>query len=172
MQITRLEDQLAKHRCGLIVLVVLAASISATSVQADGKPIQLSLFTPVQIVPEAQAISGVRLNLIYSRNASVTGVDIGLVNHSTTGLSKGFQWGIVGWVDADFTGWQASAVNYTAGNFEGFQWGLVNYADAGNGFQLGFVNYARTMHGLQIGLINIIKQGGQFPVFPIVNWSF
>jgi len=36
---------------------------------------------------------------------------------------------------------------------------------------LGFVNYAETMKGLQIGLINVIRQGGQFPVFPIVNWS-
>ena len=41
-----------------------------------------------------------------------------------------------------------------------------------NGVQLGLVNYAGTMHGLQIGLVNIIKQGGAFPVFPIVNWSF
>jgi len=29
-----------------------------------------------------------------------------------------------------------------------------------------------SMKGLQIGLVNIIRQGGQFPVFPIVNWSF
>jgi hypothetical protein len=32
--------------------------------------------------------------------------------------------------------------------------------------------YAQRLHGVQIGLINIIKTGGQFPVFPIVNWSF
>jgi hypothetical protein len=49
---------------------------------------------------------------------------------------------------------------------------LVNYAENMNGFQLGLVNYAQTAKGLQIGLVNIIRQGGQFPVFPIVNWSF
>ena len=41
-----------------------------------------------------------------------------------------------------------------------------------HGLQVGVVNYAQSMRGLQIGLVNIIKQGGQFPVFPIVNWSF
>ena len=87
-------------------------------------------------------------------------------------MSKGVQFGLVGLVDADFMGWQSTAVNLTKRNFEGFQWGIVNYAGHANGFQLGLVNYAVTMKGLQIGLVNIIKQGGQFPVFPIVNWSF
>jgi hypothetical protein len=48
----------------------------------------------------------------------------------------------------------------------------VNSAGSGDGLMLGFVNVAQKMHGLQIGLVNIIKEGGQFPVFPIVNWSF
>lgn len=79
---------------------------------------------------------------------------------------------MVGLNDADFLGFQDCAVNVTKGRCEGFQWGIVNYAGEMSGFQLGFVNYAMTMKGLQIGLVNIIKQGGQFPVFPIVNWSF
>ncbi|MCK4656893.1 MAG: hypothetical protein KAT85_07655, partial [candidate division Zixibacteria bacterium] len=74
--------------------------------------------------------------------------------------------------DGDFMGWQDNAVNIVHGNFEGFQWGVVNYANSANGFQLGLVNYARTLKGLQIGLVNIIKQGGAFPFFPIINWSF
>jgi hypothetical protein len=152
---------------------VLALSIVATGVQAEGKPIQLSLFTPVQIVPETESISGVRLNLLYGRNASVKGLDWGfIVNHTTTGLSKGVQMGLVNYNEADWVGFHWGGLNYTAGSFEGFQWGFVNYANAGNGFQLGVVNYARTMKGLQVGLVNVIKQGGQFPVFPIVNWSF
>jgi hypothetical protein len=48
----------------------------------------------------------------------------------------------------------------------------VNTADFHNGLQLSFVNYARTLNGVQIGLVNIIKEGGAFPIFPIVNWSF
>jgi len=153
----------------VLVIVFAAAPVSA---QAETKPVQLSLFTPVQIFPEDYTISGIRLNLIYGRNATVTGLDLGLVNHTTAGISKGVQWGLVGVVDADFMGWQNNTVNAVKGNFEGFQWGFVNYAHYANGFQLGFVNYAGSMKGLQIGLVNIIDQGGAFPVFPIVNWSF
>lgn len=154
---------------GVAVLSLLLSSHIAT---AQEKPIQLSLFAPVQIVSENHGIAGLRLSLIYGKNTHVSGLDWGLVSHSTSGQSKGVQWGLVGLNDANFVGWQGTAVNITKGNFEGFQWGIVNYAGHASGFQLGFVNYAVTMNGLQIGLVNIIKQGGQFPVFPIINWSF
>ena len=95
-----------------------------------------------------------------------------MVNHTTSGLSKGAQLGVVGLNEADFLGWQSNGVNITKGNFEGLQLELVNYAGHSNGLQLGIVNYAVTVNGLQIGLVNIIKQGGQFPVFPFINWSF
>ena len=152
--------------------VVLALIFISTPVLAQDKPIQLSLFTPVQIFPEDNSITGIRLSLIYGKNASVTGFDWGLVSHTTTGISKGVQFGFVGLVDSDFVGWQATSVNVVKSNFEGLQWGFVNYANYASGLQLGFVNYAVSMKGLQIGLVNIIRQGGTFPVFPIVNWSF
>jgi hypothetical protein len=160
-----------KHRTllGFIVVAIVLVSMPA---MAQDKPIQLSLFAPIQIIPENDGISGFRLNLIYGRNVHVTGVDLGLVNHTTTGKSVGVQWGLVGWADSDFLGWQNSGVNVVEGDFEGFQWGAVNYANYANGFQLGIINYARSMKGLQIGLVNIIRQGGMSPVFPIVNWSF
>ena len=82
------------------------------------------------------------------------------------------QFGLIGLVEGDFSGWQGTAGNITKGTAEGLQWGVVNYAGHASGLQLGLVNYALSMKGLQIGLVNIIKQGGQFPVFPIVNWSF
>ncbi len=153
-------------------LLVTAVSLIPATASAENKPIQLALFTPVQIFPEEATIGGIRFNLIYGRNAWVSGVDFGLVNHTTTGLTKGWQFGVVGMVEEDFLGFQDNIVNITKRNFEGFQWGFVNYAYSCNGLQLGFVNYAVNMKGLQIGLVNIIKQGGQFPVFPIVNWSF
>jgi hypothetical protein len=156
----------------LFGFAILSLILFAQPVLAQQKPIQLSLFSPIQLVNEENAISVVRLSLLYGRNAHVTGLDWGLVSHSTSGTSKGVQFGLVGLVDADFVGFQSTAVNITKGNFEGFQWGVVNYAGHASGFQLGFVNYAMSMKGLQIGLVNIIRQGGQFPVFPIVNWSF
>lgn len=37
---------------------------------------------------------------------------------------------------------------------------------------VGIVNYAASLHGVQVGLVNNIRQGGAFPVFPILNRWF
>lgn len=147
--------------------------LSTKEITAQEKPVQLALFNPIQIFNENTSITGLRISLLYGKNASVTGLDWGLVNHTTSGVSKGVQFGLVGYAEADFMGWQDNGINITKGKFEGLQWGVVNYAGTISGVQLGFVNYAANMtKGLQIGLVNIIKHGGQFPFFPIVNWAF
>jgi len=156
----------------LLGLTAFTLIFSYAPVQAKNRPIQLALITPVQIFPEEDPISGIRFNLIYGRNVSVTGLDLGLINHTTTGKSMGIQFGIVSVVDSDFMGWQDNWVNVTKGKFEGFQFGIVNYSKDTSGFQLGLVNYTEIMKGIQVGLVNIIRQGGAFPFFPIVNWSF
>lgn len=153
-----------------IVFCILTSYSS--SLYAQEKPFQLSLITPVQVVPAGQAIKGVRLNLIYGRNTAVKGVDLGLVNHTTTGVTKGWQTGLVGVVDTDFKGYQDNWVNVTKGRFEGFQSGIYDHARDMHGFQFGLVNYAETMYGLQVGLINIIRKGHGHPVLPLINWSF
>ena len=160
-----------KSKYLLFCLVVLLFS-KVNILKAQDKPIQIALFNPVQIFDENTSITGIRLNLIYGKNTQVSGLDWGLVNHITSGVSMGVQFGLVGIVDADYIGWQDNGVNITKGKFEGLQWGVVNYAGTISGVQIGIVNYATNMtKGLQIGLINIIKQGGQFPFFPIVNWA-
>jgi hypothetical protein len=152
--------------------VVILLSGTVKEILAQDKPVQLALFNPIQLFSENTSITGLRLSLIYGKNASVTGLDWGLVNHTTSGVSKGVQFGLLGLNDADFVGWQDNGININHGNFEGLQWGLVNYAGTVNGVQIGLVNYAANMKkGLQIGLVNIIRQGGQFPFFPIVNWA-
>ena len=123
--------------CAVIIFLVIA-----NFAKAQDKPIQLALFNPVQIVDENASITGLRINLLYGKNTSVTGLDWGLVNHSTSGVSKGVQFGIVGIVEADFMGWQDNFVNITNGKFEGLQWGFVNTAGTVSGVQIGFVNYA------------------------------
>ncbi len=169
----------------MLAAVTLATAV-AMPAAAQEKPIQLALFTPVQIVPESQGVSAVRLNLIYSVNRSVKYVDLGLVNLTSGGPSAGVQWALVAINKGSFSGWQSAAAAVTQGPFtglqsgwftsaqqgEGVQWGIVNTAASWNGLQFGLVNYTQRLHGLQIGLVNIIKTGGQFPVFPIVNWSF
>ena len=156
----------------IFALITRTLLFMPTSLQAQDKPIQIALLTPIQIFSEKNAISGLRLNLIYGRNISITGLDIGLVNHTTKSPSTGAQFGFIGLVESDFTGWQDNSVNWTKKKCEGFQFGVINYAGSMSGFQLGLVNYTENMKGLQIGIINIIKKGGAFPFFPIINWSF
>jgi hypothetical protein len=160
--------------------------VCATPLAAQQNPIQLALFTPVQLVPEGRSVGVLRLNLIYSVNRSVRYVDLGLVNVTSGGASEGVQWAFVAINQGSFTGWQAAGAAVTRGPFlglqsgwftsarqgEGVQWGLVNTAASWNGLQFGVVNYTQRLHGVQVGLINIIRQGGTFPVFPLVNWSF
>ena len=158
-----------KHlRFQILCFVVFLSAV----VVAQNNPIQLSLFNPVQIVPENESVSGLRLNLIYTKNADVTGFDLGLVN-KTTGKQLGVQWGFVNLTDGGFTGWQAGAVNVTSGSSVGLQTGWVNYHMGHfNGLQFSIVNYSATLKGLQLGLINIIGKGGFLPVFPIFNFDF
>lgn len=154
-----------------ILFFGLIISFSAI-INAQEKPIQLSLFNPIQIFPESSSIAGLRFNLIYGKNANVTGLDLGLVNQ-TTGTQTGVQWGGLNLNDGGFKGWQAGFVNITKGSSLGLQTAAVNYhLGHFNGLQFSIVNYAATLKGLQIGLINIIGKGGFLPVFPIFNFDF
>jgi len=150
----------------------IVITLFTSSVFGQGKPIQLSLFNPIQIVPEGESVSGFRFNLIYGKNANVTGLDLGLVNQ-TTGMEEGVQWGGVNLTDGGVTGWQAGFVNISKGSSVGLQTGGVNYHEGHfHGLQFSIVNYAATLKGLQLGIINIIGEGGFLPVFPIFNFDF
>jgi hypothetical protein len=169
--------------------LVLAAALALVPATARAQqPFQLSLFNPAQIVGEGQSVSGVRLNVIYTKNASVEFVDLGFGFNHTTGNQTGIMWALIGNVEGNFTGWQNNLVAITDKRFtglqmgaftsnntgQGVQFGWVNVSKGWNGLQLGLVNIADRMvnGGLQIGLVNIIKSGGVAPVLPIVNFTF
>ena len=155
-----------------LFLGALVFTVFNSNAFGQGKPIQLSLFNPIQIVPESQSVSGFRFNLIYGKNTNVTGLDIGLVNQ-TTGTQNGVQWGFVNLTDGGVTGWQSGFVNISKGSSVGLQTGTVSYHQGHfNGLQFAIVNYAATLKGLQIGLINIIGEGGFLPIFPFFNFDF
>lgn len=164
--------------------VAVGVGVGAGSAQ-EVHPFQVSLVAPIQAFPEEDGVNGVRLSLLYGKNSTLTGLDVGLVSHTTQEF-LGFQIGLVGLAEGTFTGVQDNfLVNRVEGSFEGLQWGLVNSADAGRGgqvgmvnhsvnyrgLQFGIVNYAETIDGLQIGLLNIIKHGGRFPAMILVNWG-
>jgi len=155
----------------ILALCAMTVALALPALAAE-KPVNLSIFTPISIAKENDSVTAFRFNLIYGKNTSVRVVDLGLVNHTTSGLSEGLAWGMVNFAGADFKGIQLGTVNVVGGNFEGFAWGFVNHAGNARGLQLGFINYAQTMHGVQVGLANIIKQNGFMPIFPLVNWSF
>jgi hypothetical protein len=150
---------------------LLLTMLAVLPVAAAEKAVNLSLFTPISLAKAEDSVTGFRFNLIYGKNASVRVVDLGFINHTTTGLSKGLQWGAVNVTEGEFSGLQIAAININKGSAHGVQWGTVNYAATAGGLQLAFVNYAQTIDGLQIGAINIIKKGGFLPVCIIANWS-
>jgi hypothetical protein len=176
------------RRLLLPLLVLLAGALSPAAVVAqDEKPFQLALFNPVQIRSEDEAIVILRLSLLYGKNTYVKGLDVGLVNHTTSGTTKGWQFGLVGYNEGEFVGWQDNYVNVTearfaglqsgvfnsAGGGEGVQAGLVNVSDARfSGLQFSVVNVADDLYGIQLGLVNIIKSKETLSVLPIVNWKF
>jgi hypothetical protein len=144
--------------------------LSASPAMAADKPVNLSLFPPIALVKPTDGVSAFRFNLLYGKNTSVKGVDLGLVNHTTT-LSSGLQWGFVNVNDGNFKGLQISAINYNKGTTDGLQWSTVNYAGTAGGLQLAIVNYAQSLQGIQVGIVNIAKTGGRFPVMVIANWK-
>lgn len=172
----------------LVFVTALGVLPGKLEAQSEAQPFQIALFNPIQIRPEEADIGILRLSVIYGKNSSVRGLDLGLVMHNTGGTSKGLQLGLVGYTQGDFLGWQHTLVNVVNGTFTGFQggtslyngiatgeafqFGVVNHADRISGFQLGLVNLAESMYGLQIGLVNIIEDKTSWSFLPIVNWSF
>lgn len=171
-------------------LALLAAGVVSAPAAAQA-PIQLSLFPPVALVPESEAVSGVRLG-IYSKNSAMSGFDLGAITH-TTGPVTALQLGLVNLVEGDMEGLQLGwgfggaianvvrgealgaqiALYNQAATGRGFQWGAVNNVQGRMaGFQLSIVNIADDMNGLQVGLVNIIRSKERFPVLPLVNWKF
>ena len=165
--------------------LVALVSFASPALADGGSPFQLALFDPVQIVNHSKSVTGMRISLLYGRNAGMSGFDIGLVGH-TTGNQVGVQWGGIGYVQGEFTGWQSNYVSIADKRFLGLQTGLVcqskdghgaqmgwiNITDRMSGLQLGLVNYTKVMDkGLQIGIGNIITEGG-IPFLPIANWRF
>jgi len=171
----------------IAVLIVIAGLAAAPATAQETKPIQLSLWDPVQIHKNTTSVKGFRFNLLYGVNDNMTGVDIGLVNR-TTGRLAAFQIGFVG-MTGELRGWQLNLVNISNGATAGLQGpdavynsavtmtggvqiGLVNRAESFSGLQLGLINVTDTLDGLQIALLNVVGSREKWKYLPIVSWSF
>ena len=65
-----------KHFSVSVLILVFSLSFSYKTF-AQEKPVQLSLFNPIQLYGENTSIVGIRINILYGKNSSVTGLDLG-----------------------------------------------------------------------------------------------
>ena len=57
-----------------MMLFLCALALAQFAKAEDSKPLQLAIFNPVQLVPEKESITGLRLSLFYTVNKNVTGL--------------------------------------------------------------------------------------------------
>ena len=148
------------------VAVALAGMVEAMA----WSPIQVGLFGGnAQICAPETEITGLRLNLPYSENDDVTGLDLGIVSGGAS--ISGLRLNAVNLSDEHSGGVEIGLVNVDKGEMVGWQCGIYNYAGSMRGFQLGLINKCGSLYGIQIGLVNMIESG-KVAMLPIVSWAF
>jgi hypothetical protein len=165
----------------LAMAIVFGLAASARA----GLPVQLGVAgDSLQVFSAEREITGLRLNLPYSENDEMTGLDFGIAGGGGTirGIrlnlfnfssvhSAGLEAGLSNYGET-FSGVQFGIFNIVEGEVQGWQTALFNNAGELHGFQLGIVNRAGSLHhGVQLGLINIVKSSDAY-VLPIVSWGF
>ncbi len=177
-----------RRKIFLAVFMVLA--IAGSAMAADAKFLQLSLFNPIQLVPENEPIKGLGLDLFYTVNTDFTGLSWSFIGvNKATGDVKGVQWGLGNWVNNGYVhGWQGGLanlcgdrfvglqsgwLNITKGDFTGAQMGLVNWTEGYfHGWQNGAFNYTvGRFVGLQSGLVNMSKGESTGANLGLVNYA-
>jgi len=166
-----------------VVLIVLGSCFAASAF--DTTPLQISIWPPnAQVVPDYIDVAGLKINLPYGGNNTITGIDLGIA--SSSNRTSALQLNLINVVREDFTGLQlglfnldgaASGVklgllmNNVDSMSKGIDIGLINTALECHGLQIGLINYCEFMVGIQVGLINIIRESN-VPFFPIINFCF
>lgn len=153
------------------VLFIVVAACARPSFAGDAHPLQLSLYAPMQTVPEHQPVSGLRASLLYTSNTDVRGLSLGLGVNRTSGGFRGVELALADWADQEVYGWQAGVVGRAGKRMVGWQSALVSVTDGGfsgvqtavvawsgvyvHGWQAGAVNRTGYLTGLQTGGVNI-----------------
>ena len=161
-----------KNWCFHLILITIMVLFFQNGALAESqtKPIQLSIFDPIQIFNSDTSIHGFRFNLIYGFNRDVSGLDLGFANRAK-GDMNGLQWGAINIVEGNATSFQWGLFN-TSRKIKGFQLGVINHSEAMRGLQLGVINTTGDLYGLQIGVLNFNWSGDPLTFFPIINFSF
>ena len=174
-----------------IVAALVATAVSAMAGEQGARrrpsPIGFALFEPAQFPTPENDVLGLRICLIYGRNANVMGIDTGVFGCGVDGNMFGLQvsgflndvgssWGavqlsgIANICAEDFYGLQLSGIaNSTSLDFCGQQLSIFNNAQTLYGIQIGLFNKSENAYGLQIGLINVAKRAGGLMQIGLVN---
>lgn len=142
--------------------ILLTATLLAPTADAlDCYPLQISLLPVAQIVPKEKSVCGLRLDLPWGENKSVSGIDLGIVNQAES--VQGIEIGGVNWLAAEDRnmswGIQAGVFNFTGTvPFTGVQLGVFNMP-AYNFFNIGgytqSASNAATANVIQTSLANL-----------------
>ncbi len=182
-------------------IIVCGMSLFQPLVAQNVTPLAISIFDPITI-PQASAVKGLRISLLYGKHDYLSGIDLGLVSHTVyknTGIlvagiqighkSSGFRASLFNFVD-EASGFQLGVINMNkfancpsfgllyndaAIKSSGPQLGLWNTTGESVGIQLGLINYASEVNGMQFGLINVadtMPAGIQFGLLNFSNSGF
>ena len=154
----------------LAAVMMLAASFARAY---DTTPLQIGIWPPaLQVVTPEINVSGLKLNLPFGGNDSITGIDLGLASSSNDCSAIQIN-AFVNSVNNDFAGIQVGCFNL-CGNVGGLQVGLFNSTDkVTSGLQIGLLNTTMEMNGVQVGLVNYTQflTGFQFGLINIATES-
>ena len=161
--------------CVIVALSIIPFSGFTAEQGFDAGPLQLSFFSPLQLLPDDFDVYGLRLTFPYGVNNSVYGLDIGVWNQlkgdlygigfaslvsdrhgSLYGVNTG---GIVNITHGDDVGLSMAGVyNDVRGTAKGLQCAIA-FASAKKvkGVQFAIFNYCEDMTGIQLGIVNICK---------------
>ena len=150
---------------GLVALAVAGVTAAWAAV-----PVQIGIVgDSAQLFGADREVVGLRLNLPYSENVEMTGLDLGIAGGG--GTIRGIRLNAINLSDVMSCGFEVGLVNIDAAA-KGFQLGLVNIVKGQmDGLQIGLFNHVGGLHGVQIGIINIIDSG-DVRMMPIVSWAF
>jgi len=150
--------------------------------------LQLSIMPEVQLIAPDESVCGLRLNLPYGVNESVTGIDLGFFSQTSKDAAAlqisvfgniveqnadGIQIATVNAVGNAMTGFQIGLLYNTANKFKGLSisGGANYYVEEGEGIMIAVLgNYAPVLKGLQVGLVNAPAYATGLQI-GLVNWT-
>jgi hypothetical protein len=175
---------------GLLSIVgplLLAIALLCSACSTTWTPLQGAIANPAQIFSESTEVRGLRLNVLYAKNASLYGLDVGVTNdvkERVRGVQlagfvnfaeelDGLGVGLANDVKERVRGVQLAGFVNFAENLAGVQLaGILNRSESVVGVQIGGIaNHTEELVGLQIGLLNF-NMSGPLWFFPFFNFGF